>query len=170
MTDKINGYESAVLLLGSNLGDRRLYIEQAIQSIGRTCGTIKRRSSIYKTGPWGNTEQPEYLNAAIVVTTLLTPAGLWARLSDIEQKAGRERTQKWGPRTLDLDILYYGTDIIDTPSLTIPHPGIALRKFTLIPLCELLPDFAHPVLKKSHRELLMCCPDQSGVESYEPHP
>lgn len=154
----------AVLLLGSNLGNRKGYIDHAIQSISRSCGKIVKASSFYQTSAWGNKEQPDFLNVALLVSTMMMPDELWRNLSAIEQEAGRERHFKWGPRTLDIDILYYDDAVIRNPTLCIPHPGIPKRRFTLVPLFEIMPDFVHPILKKNHRQLLQECVDGTAVE------
>ena len=167
MASETNESVAAVLLLGSNLGNRKGYLDEAIQSIIRFCGNVVKASSFYQTSAWGNNDQPDFLNVALQVSTLLGPDELWWKLSSIEQDAGRERHSKWGPRTLDIDILYYGSAVIQSTILCIPHPGIPQRRFTLVPLCEIMPDFVHPVLKKNHRQLLEECLDATAVEYFE---
>lgn len=154
----------AVLLLGSNLGNRKNYLDQAIQSIIHSCGNVVKASSFYQTSAWGNKDQPDFLNVALQISTMMGPDELWRNLSSIERASGRERHLKWGPRTLDIDILYYDSAVIQNPILTIPHPGIPQRRFTLVPLCEIMPDFVHPVLKKNHWQLLDECVDGTAVE------
>jgi 2-amino-4-hydroxy-6-hydroxymethyldihydropteridine diphosphokinase len=151
------------LLLGSNEGDREANLAQARQAIKASVGTIVKSSSLYKTAAWGVTEQPEFYNQVIQVTTVLDPAPLLTTILYIEESLGRVRIQKWGPRIIDIDILFYNTTIIESDNLTIPHVGIPHRRFTLVPLHEIAPDFLHPVLKKSIRRLLRECTDTLSV-------
>lgn len=137
------------LLLGSNLGDRKAYLQQAIMHISYEISPDIRISSVYETQSWGKTDEPDYLNIVIEVQTGLPAQTVLERILNIEKVMGRVREEKWGSRTIDIDILYYNTDIIDAPGLQIPHPQLHKRKFTLAPLVELAPDFVHPVLKKA---------------------
>ena len=154
------------LLLGSNLGDRQDHLEKARTLIKRRIGKLVAISSVYQTAAWGNTEQAAFLNQVIGAETRLTPEQIWTAVQGIEKKEGRTPSEKWGPRTLDIDILFYGDQIINTPTLTIPHPEIANRRFTLEPLMEVEPDLVHPVLNKTVRKLLAACPDGLPVEIY----
>jgi 2-amino-4-hydroxy-6-hydroxymethyldihydropteridine diphosphokinase len=156
----------ALLLLGSNLGDRLVYLEKARNLIKRRIGKIVAISSIYQTAAWGNTEQASFLNQVIGVNTKLTPEQLLEAVHKIEKEQGRTSSEKWGPRTLDIDILFFGEQVVKTTVLTIPHPEIANRKFTLEPLMEVEPDLVHPVLKKTIRDLRSSCPDNLPVEIY----
>lgn len=154
------------LLLGSNLGDRQDYLDKARTLIKKKIGKVVAISSVYQTAAWGNTEQQAFLNQVIGVETKLTPEQILSAISDIENTNGRTREGKWTPRTLDIDILFYGDKVIKTPNLTIPHPEIENRRFTLEPLMEVEPELMHPVLKKSIQQLLSICPDLLPVEIY----
>lgn len=137
------------LLLGSNLGDRHLYLQQAIQRVAADVGRVVQGSALYETQAWGNTETPDYLNQIIKVETILQPEQVLDAVLNIEHELGRVREEKWGARTLDIDLLFYDDIIINTPRLTVPHPYLHLRRFTLEPLAELSPALVHPVLKKA---------------------
>src|ERR1017187_1694012 len=141
-------------LLGSNLGDRLDYLSKASDFIEQKIGKIFRKSSIYETAAYGNTDQPSYLNLIISVLTDKNPNDLLEITMNIEKSMGRIRKEKWEAREIDVDILFYGDQIIDTPNLKIPHPGIELRQFTLIPLNEIIPFFSHPNLKKQLSEVI----------------
>ena len=155
---------TAYLLIGGNLGDRAAYLEQAIKQIEALCGRITHTSSIYETAAWGNTNQPAFYNQAIQLTTSLPPETLLAQLLAIEIKMGRVRTQKYGPRTIDLDILMIGDKVLDTNTLTIPHPQLHNRRFALLPLAEIAPSLHHPIFDKTVSELLINCPDTLDVQ------
>jgi len=148
------------LLLGTNLGDRLSNLEEAITRIG----SVTRRSSVYETGAWGKTEQPEFLNQVIEIKSDLDPRELLLKILDIEIAMGRVRVEKWGTRLIDIDILFYRNEIIDEAELKIPHPQIQNRRFTLEPLNELAPDLEHPILKKTIRQLLDECNDPLPVK------
>jgi len=130
----------AALAFGGNLGDPVTAFASALRSLrGHSAVTLGRLSSVYRTAPWGKTDQPEFLNMAALVETSLAPAELLALCLELERAGGRERRERWGPRTLDIDILTYGDELIDQPGLQIPHPRIAERAFVLAPLAEVLP-------------------------------
>jgi 2-amino-4-hydroxy-6-hydroxymethyldihydropteridine diphosphokinase len=140
--------------LGSNLGDRREWLEQALRALHAMPGIrVEAVSSVVETTAMGP-EQPDYLNAVARVETRLSPMALLGVLHGLEDAAGRTRSERWGPRTLDLDLLLFADRVVDTPLLTIPHPGIAERRFVLTPLCELNPELRHPVLDRRVEELL----------------
>ncbi len=139
---------------GSNLGDRSHSLEQACQLLLKTAGIrFSRASKIYETDPVGGPEQGKYLNAVWEIETTLSPQKLLAELLDIEKKLGRVRVELNGPRTIDLDILFYGDQVVAEPGLHIPHPRLHTRSFVLQPLMDLCPDLKHPQLKKTIREL-----------------
>jgi 2-amino-4-hydroxy-6-hydroxymethyldihydropteridine diphosphokinase len=152
------------LSLGSNLGDRLRYLRRAIEKIGESDSVVIRKiSPVYETDPVGNSDQSRFLNLVILIKTTLKPLRLLDYLLDIEEKLGRERKEKWGPRTIDLDILLYDELIINSDRLTLPHPRMHQRRFVLVPLAQINPNLFHPLLKKSIEELLRLCPDQSEV-------
>ena len=154
------------LSLGSNEGDRVLWLEKALKMIWGSCGTILTRSSIYETKAWGITEQPDFLNMVVCIETARAPVELLTALLNIETSLGRQRTIKWGPRTIDIDILLYNDAIVDKPELKIPHPFMHERRFTLIPLAELAPNYMHPTMHETIAQLLANCPDELEVHKY----
>ena len=131
--------------LGSNLGERESLIRQALDAMATLPQTtVVRASSLYDTEPLGEVMQPDFLNAVVLLETDLAPRQLLWNLMLIEKRLGRVRTQKWGPRTIDLDLLLYGDEIIDEADLRVPHPEITRRAFVLVPLTELDPMLVHP--------------------------
>jgi len=156
----------AALLLGTNLGHRLGHLDKASGFIEQNAGTILKKSSVYETAPWGNTDQDNFLNCAILINTILPPKYLLDQLLSIEKKLGRERTEKWGPRIIDIDILYYNTDIVNEPDLKIPHPYLQHRRFSLVALNEISPDWEHPILKKTVSKMLADCKDDSWVKVF----
>lgn len=155
---------SIFILLGSNLGDRDSNLRYAQQEISRSIGEIVTVSSIYKTAAWGKTEQPDFYNQVLEITSTLTPEKMLSGILEIEKKAGRVRDTKWGPRIIDIDILFYKDVVISTETLTVPHPRIPDRKFTLLPLSEIAGDLKHPVTGKTISDLLAACTDVLLVE------
>lgn len=155
------------LLLGSNLGDRLTNLAAAIDRIG-AFATVLRKSSIYVTGAWGNTNQPDFLNQVIEVDTEADPVGLLSDILDVESKMGRRRIGKWGSRIIDIDILLYRDAIIDTGELKVPHPQMQNRKFTLVPLRELASDVVHPLFRKTIARIDDECTDTLSVRRLQP--
>lgn len=151
------------LLLGSNLGDRMQVLSDTRTFIENSVGTIEKASFIYETEPWGVSNQPSFYNQALKIQTALSPHDLLKGLQDIEQKVGKIKLGKWRERLIDVDILYYDQLVIDDGELTLPHPEIQNRKFTLVPMCELDADFIHPVFNQSQKELLINCADKLNV-------
>jgi len=147
---------SSFVALGSNLGNRAANIESAIEQLGRIRGiTLLRRSSLLENPAVGGPpDSPPFLNAVAQVETTLPARALLDQLLAIEASLGRVRRTRWEPRIIDLDLLLYAEQVIDEPGLVVPHPSMHLRRFVLEPMCEIAPDFAHPVLKKTMRELL----------------
>ncbi|MBM3696176.1 MAG: 2-amino-4-hydroxy-6-hydroxymethyldihydropteridine diphosphokinase [Actinobacteria bacterium] len=133
----------AAVGLGSNLGDRRAHLAQAVDRLGEA-GEVMAVSSLYETAPIGGPEQGPFLNAVAVVETALTPRALLDRCLGLEREAGRRRRVRWGPRPLDLDLLLYGEAAVDEPGLRVPHPRLAARRFVLEPLLEAWPEAALP--------------------------
>ena len=155
------------LLLGGNLGDRILYLQQARESIDRLVGSITRTSKVYETAAWGKTDQPTFLNQVLEVHTTLSPEEVLQSINAIEHELGRIRQEHWGARVIDIDILFYDDLVQQTQRLTIPHPQLHLRRFTLMPLAEIALDLVHPVLGKSITQLLESCPDELEVKVYK---
>ncbi len=149
------------LALGSNLGNRLDTIESALKLINERIDNLEL-SSVYETEPWGVTKQPEFLNLCISGTTNMDPDELLRFVKDIEIKLGRKHRHKWGPREIDIDILFCGDKIIQKADLSIPHPYLQDRAFVLVPLNDIAPNFIHPVIGKSIKDLLMVV-DKSGV-------
>ena len=152
------------LALGTNLGDRLANLRAAITALPPTV-TVEAESPVYETPPWGFLEQPAFLNMVLRGSTGLEPLPLLAHLKQLEQTLGRKTTFHWGPRQIDIDILFYGDLVLQTPTLSLPHPGLAERAFVLVPLADLAADLRHPVLGKSVRELLGGV-DARGVKPY----
>ncbi|MBB6479502.1 2-amino-4-hydroxy-6-hydroxymethyldihydropteridine diphosphokinase [Spirochaeta isovalerica] len=142
-------WHTAYIALGSNMGDRMDHLSRALKLMDASEGCrVSRVSSIYETEPYGNTDQDRFLNGAAEVRTVLSPGALMNRLLEIEAELKRERTVHWGPRTIDLDILFYDDIVSSDPHVIIPHPGIQDRLFVLRPLCDIAPRYIHPLLKK----------------------
>ena len=141
------------LLLGSNLGDRIQLLQQAINCIEAEIAPVVKQSAVYETQSWGKTDSPDYLNQVVLIQTELSAQIVLQKILNIEWKIGRVREEKWGPRLIDIDILFYGDALIDEPELQVPHPELHKRRFTLAPLAEIAPDFIHPTLNKNILQL-----------------
>ena len=154
----------AYLLIGGNEGDRSAYLQETTRRIGSLGSRIIRQSSVYETAAWGKTDQAAFLNQALIVETPLDAPALMQRLLAIEEQMGRVRTERYGSRTIDIDILFFNEDVIRLPWLIIPHPEVANRRFALEPVNEIAPDYVHPILQKTIHELLTLCPDKLEVK------
>lgn len=157
----------AVLLLGSNVGDRWQNLANAINSIEALFGEAEGISMVYETQAWGNTQQGPFLNLALIAEVFDDPFTLLEKLLRIETNMGRIRAKQWEPRIIDIDILFFDDMLVNEEELVVPHPYLAERRFTLKPLCDLLPNFRHPLLQKTMTELLEICPDQLAVNKIE---
>jgi len=156
------------LLLGANLGDRFAQMSKAFTEIEMQIAPITKYSSLYQTDAWGKEKEPPYLNQVVCLETNLTPTELLKAINKIEDKLGRTRKIKWESRLIDIDILFYDNAIIDSPDLTIPHPYLDQRKFTLVPLAEIAAKLRHPVLRKSIQTLLAELNDPLDVKRITP--
>ena len=152
------------LALGTNLGDRLVNLQAVISALPPTVRPITC-SAVYETEPWGYTDQPAFLNQVLSCETGLPPKELLVRLKTLETTLGRKHTFHYGPRKIDIDILFYNDLILETPTLTIPHPRMHQRAFVLVPLADIAPDLRHPRLGKTVRELLAET-DQTGVKLF----
>lgn len=158
----------AYLLTGGNLGDRTENLKKAEIAIGEQAGRVLKLSSLYETAAWGTENQPDYLNQAILIETGQSAIVLLHTLLDIEKQLGRFRQEKYGARIIDIDILFFNTDIIHTSELIVPHPHIQNRRFVLVPMAEISPAFQHPLLQKKITELLTNCADPLNVRKFYP--
>ncbi len=154
-----------IILLGSNLGNRLANLKQAIASIA-SFSQILHQSNIYQTAAWGNTNQADFLNQAIEIQTNHTAENLMHALLAIESQMGRVRLQKWEPRIIDLDIIFYESAIHSNEFIQIPHPEMQNRAFVLKPLLDIIPHFEHPILKQTISQLWEICPDQLEVSLF----
>ncbi|MFZ1748935.1 MAG: 2-amino-4-hydroxy-6-hydroxymethyldihydropteridine diphosphokinase [Saprospiraceae bacterium] len=155
------------LHLGSNLGNRKENLESAIHKINELIGSTDSISSIYETEPWGNSEQNNFLNLAMIVESQLVPKECMVACKEIENTIGPPKTEKWGPRYIDIDILYCDSMILKSDDLIIPHSSIYDRNFVLIPLMEIAGDFIDPIKNLSIEELYDLCLDKGEVFLYE---
>lgn len=155
------------LLLGSNIGRRLKNLDRAKELIVSNGITIKKESQIYETAAWGNEDQEAFLNQVIEIETKKSPQRLLQITQLIENEMGRVRYEKWGKRLIDIDILYFDDLIFQENDLSLPHPGIADRRFTLVPLVEIASEMVHPVLEKTQAELLSVCEDQLEVSVFD---
>lgn len=152
------------LILGSNLGNREESLRNARVRLEARAGELLRCSSVYETASWGKHDQPDFLNQVLEIKTSLSPSDLLATVLSIEKELGRYRAEKWGSRTIDIDILFYDDRIIDEPGLIIPHPFLHDRHFCLLPLSEIAPDLVHPRKGKTIKELLVDLSDNLSVK------
>ena len=159
--------KAAYLLIGGNIGNRLGFLAEAKEKMKQKGIGLIRESSILETEAWGITDQPSFLNQVLEIRTSLTPEELLSELLSIEKELGRTRTEKNGARTIDIDILYFESQIISKPGLSIPHDRISIRRFVLVPLSELIPDFVDPKTNKTILKMLEDCSDKLEVNVYE---
>jgi 2-amino-4-hydroxy-6-hydroxymethyldihydropteridine diphosphokinase len=156
---------NAFLLIGGNIGDRLKSLGLATNALEKI-GKVISESCVYETAAWGVTDQPSFLNKVLHIETELYAIELLKKLLEIEESIGRKRLVKFGPRKIDIDILFFNDDVVESEQLIIPHPQIQHRKFVLVPMNELQPTLKHPVLKKSINQLMLECPDQLDVKVF----
>ena len=157
--------EKVYLCLGGNVGDSRQYLNQAITLISSRMGIVVMQSAVYQSEPWGFNAEQMFLNQAVMVETELEPHAVLESCLQIESELGRTRSGNgYEPRTIDIDIIFFGSRIINQPDLQVPHPLMHQRNFVLLPLYEIAPEFVHPVFGKTIRQLFAECDDKSAVE------
>ena len=165
---KKSNTQGIYFLLGSNMGGRMQNLQNAASHMNKRGIRIVNSSAFYESAPWGNEDQPAFINQVIQVETNLSPKALLKEALDIEHEMGRDRDGVlWGPRLIDLDLLFYNDEIIKAPGLNVPHPEIQFRRFTLEPFCEIAPDFIHPVSGKTLLQLKRLCKDPLPVHMVE---
>jgi 2-amino-4-hydroxy-6-hydroxymethyldihydropteridine diphosphokinase len=155
------------ILLGSNLGDSKKYLQDAIINLEKKVGIIQAKSSLYQTASWGKLDQPDFINQVIELETKLSPTTLLSTILEIETSLGRERLEKWGSRIIDIDILLIDDHIINDVNLIVPHPFMHVRRFSLMPLSEIASELIHPVHKKTISNLLLELSDNLFVKKIE---
>jgi 2-amino-4-hydroxy-6-hydroxymethyldihydropteridine diphosphokinase len=157
---------TAILLIGGNLGDRTGNLRKAAELIAESAGEIIQISALYQTAPWGHVEQPDYLNQGLEIHTELDALTLLHTLLEIERTIGRVRQEKWGARVIDIDLIFFNDSIMNLPELKLPHPRMHLRQFVLVPLNEIVPNYVHPVLQQTVSYLAAHCEDTCPVSVY----
>lgn len=157
----------AYLLIGGNLGDISANLKVARGQLEQKVGTITAASACYQTSAWGLEDQPDFLNQVLLITTTLSAFDCLKQMQLIENDLGRVRMQKNGPRVIDIDLLFFNAAVIQSPHLTVPHPLLHTRNFTLVPLAEIAPDLMHPVLHKTITELLAVSTDSLPVQKMD---
>jgi 2-amino-4-hydroxy-6-hydroxymethyldihydropteridine diphosphokinase len=156
-----------ILSFGGNKGDREKLLFHAVEAFNDHFQLLKV-SKIYETEAWGGVAKGNFLNQLALISTQMNPEEILEITQEIEKDLGRTRNEPWGDRTMDIDMVYFGNQVIDSEKLKIPHPYLAQRKFVLVPLAELFPDLMHPITKKTSLEMLQECEDQSEVRVYRP--
>ncbi len=157
----------AYLLLGTNLGNRTENLSKATAALRMFIGRVDAQSHVFETEPWGKPHQPLFYNQAVKITTPCSPLETLHLIKQVEFLLGRDNNEKWAPRIIDIDILFFDKFALESPVLTIPHPHIANRRFTLEPLKEIAPEFIHPVINKTIQELYMECNDELMVKAVD---
>ena len=161
--------ERAYIAIGGNLGDRRAYLQAGIKEVAALPDTrLAAISRTYETRAVGPVAQPDFLNAVFAIETALAPAPLLAALLAAEKKHQRQRRIRWGPRTLDLDLLLYGERVVNSAALTLPHPRMHERHFVLVPLCEIAPRLSHPITDRPFAAYLAALPDDGAARAVAP--
>lgn len=155
------------LLLGSNMGARENYLQQAAVLLSQQVGPVEIRSSLFETAAWGKADQPDFINQVVRLKSDMSAMKLLEVIGNIENDLNRARNEKWGARTIDIDILFYGSEIINLPDLIIPHKLLHQRRFVLMPLNEIAPNLNHPVFQKSINQLLLELTDNLSVKKLE---
>lgn len=155
--------KSIYLLLGSNQGEREANLQNARKAIEKSIGKIAQKSQLYETQSWGKTDEDDHLNQALEVQTVLSPREVLRKTQQIETEMGRVKTQKYGSRIIDIDILMYENVVINEPDLVIPHPELPNRNFALIPLMEIAGETEHPTLGLPIEEIYLACEDDLEV-------
>ena len=155
------------LLLGANLGDRAATLQRAREAIQVDLGPVLKQSALYETAAWGVTDQPAFLNQVLKVLSVFSPEEILEKTQAIETRLGRVRREKWGSRIIDIDLLYVDNVVMATEKLALPHPFLHERRFTLVPLAEIEPEFVHPVFQKTNRQVLAECPDEGEVKTWK---
>jgi 2-amino-4-hydroxy-6-hydroxymethyldihydropteridine diphosphokinase len=155
------------ILIGGNLGDRKVNLNQAKTLISKDLGDIIAASNIYETAAWGVKTQPDFLNQAFAVSSNLEPEAFLSGCLMIENALGRLRQERWGARTMDIDVLLIGVEVWALPHLEVPHPRLHLRRFALLPLCDIAADALHPIYNKTVSEILEMCSDTSEVAVFQ---
>ena len=156
--------------LGSNLGDRQKFLNQAAVSLAKVKETkLVWTSSVYETEPYGKTDQPKFLNAAAEIETSLDPNSLFAEVKSIEKQMGRSASERWGPREIDIDLLVYDGLVFANDQVKVPHSELEKRRFVLVPLCEIAPDLVHPISGMTVTELVASCTDTTRVVKTSHH-
>ena len=161
--------ESVFILIGSNLGERKRLVNQACKMMEERCGVLISKSKLYESEPWGFEAEHWFLNQVVRIDTVLSPDELMKTQLSIEKELGRDRSvphEGYVSRSIDLDILYYGEEIVDTEMVAAPHPRLQERRFVLVPLCDVAPCLVHPLLRKTNRQLLEECQDKGKVNIY----
>jgi len=151
------------LSIGSNIGDRKTHLSRAIEMIAHRIGSIVKESRIYETAAWGLEDQPVFYNQIVQIKSEQKPSEILSKINKIEEEIGRIRNSKWASRKIDIDILFYDDIILETEDLAIPHPYLQDRNFVLVPFLEINPEYHHPKLKQTIRELYFSCADNLSV-------